>query len=177
MRFDGSGSYRRDPDGTWRYTVGGDPVPGARDLLLGDLYRPESDDDPELGHDVVVVPRQWVGLRPGHPLAWVTEHGELGSREPFRVPSDTWRAHLDDVVGMDAPELHPGHLLGVEEVAAAAGVSAVTVRAYLHRRQMPLAAFRVAGSPVWTRPVIERWLASRAGSARTSGFRRPDGGE
>lgn len=155
--FDGGGTYRRDGTGTWRYTVDGDPVPGAQDLLLGDLFHPDVHEDGERR----VVPRHWVGLRPGHPLAWVTPFGELGTREPYLVPVDEWEGHRDDVVGMLAPELHPTQLVGVEEVAGIAGISEVTVRAYVHRRQMPLPVTRVGGSPIWSRPVIEQWLRRR----------------
>ena len=161
--FDGGGTYRRDETGTWRYTVGGDVVPGARDLRLGETYRPEHDLD---GDGRRIVPRHWVGLRPGHPLAWVRGYGELGTREPYLVPDDEWEAHADDIIGMLAPELHPARLVGVDEVASIAGISEVTVRAYVHRKQMPQPVTRVGGSPVWSRPVIERWLRRRSRARR-----------
>ena len=163
--FDGGGTYRRDEAGVWRYTVGGEPVPGARDLRLGELYDPEAHpDDPTLR----VVPRHWVGLRPGHPLAWAMAYGELGTRTPFLVPADEWSSHVDNVVGMLAPELHPSRLLAIDEVASIAGISEVTVRAYVHRRQMPQPVSRVGGSPVWSRPVIEQWLRGRRRGRRSA---------
>ncbi len=163
--FDGGGTYRRDEAGVWRYTVGGEPVPGARDLRLGELYDPEAHpDDPGLR----VVPRHWVGLRPGHPLAWAAAYGELGTRTPFLVPADEWSSHVENVVGMLAPELHPSRLLAIDEVASIAGISEVTVRAYVHRRQMPQPVARVGGSPVWSRPVIEQWLRGRRRGRRSA---------
>lgn len=158
--FDGSGNYRRDPDGTWRYTADGSPVPGARDLLLSEAYAPEPDG---AGHRV--VPRAWLRLRPGHPLAWVHEYTAVGERGPVLVPEAEWRGRAATVIGMQAPELHPAHLLGVDEVAAVAGIAPVTVRAYLHRRQMPPPVARIAGSPVWSRPVVERWASTRSASS------------
>lgn len=159
--FDGSGTYRRDPDGSWRYTSDGAPVPGASDLRLGEVYAPEEEPS---GHRV--VPRSWLGLRPGHPLAWVHEYTNVGARGPVLVPAEEWRRHETDVIGMQAPELHPSQLLGIDDVAAIAEVAAVTVRAYLHRRQMPVPIARIGGSPVWSRPVVERWASSRSGNRR-----------
>lgn len=156
---DGDGAYWRDAEGVWRYRDGGDEVPGATDLRLRDLFDPPLEERD--GATVRVVPRAWASRNPDHPLAWVFEHAELGTREPIVVLLEEWASHADEVVAMAAPDLHPHNLVGVDGVAALAGVSAATVRAYLTRRQMPAPAGRVGGSPVWPRAVIERWLRTR----------------
>lgn len=166
---DGDGAYWRDADGTWRYRDGGDPVPGATDLCLEDLFDPPV--EMRDGHEVRVVPRPWASRRPDHPLAWVFEHAELGARAAIPVPEPAWAARATTVVAMAAPELHPHNLFGVDAVAALVGVTPATVRAYLARGQMPAPTGRIGGSPVWPRPLIDRWLPTRR---RTAATRPPD---
>lgn len=81
----------RDADGVWRYRDGGDEVPGATDLRLRDLFDPPVEERD--GTPVRVVPRAWASRNPDHPLAWVFEHAELGTREPIVVPLDEWASH------------------------------------------------------------------------------------
>lgn len=163
VRYDGNGNYVRDTDGRWYYERGRDPVPGGHDLLLGDVYPA-----PERGtgrRAVRRVPRRWLRRRSGHPLAWVLELVENQPRvdaggevdDAVEVSTSVWLRHAGDVVGMVAPELHPSALLGVADVAELIGVSPATVRAYLHRRQMPPPVTRVGDTPMWSRPIIERW--------------------
>jgi hypothetical protein len=170
VRYDGNGNYRRDASGRWEYTAGGDPVPGGHDLLLADLYPA-----PAAGtgrRAARLVPRRWLRRRSDHPLAWVVaidddrDDGDDASGPPDAVviSASVWLRHADDVVGMVAPELHPSALLGVVDVAELIDVTPSTVRAYLHRRQMPAPVTRVGDAPVWTRPIIERWLATRRGA-------------
>lgn len=49
----GNGHFRRDADGTWRYALTGNPVPGAKDVLRGGevvaLFAPELLPDRLLG--------------------------------------------------------------------------------------------------------------------------------
>jgi predicted DNA-binding transcriptional regulator AlpA len=79
-----------------------------------------------------------------------------------------WERRADIPVGLWAPELTAGRLLGIADVARLAGVSPATVTAYLARRRMPSPVTRVGNSPVWSRPIIRQWLASRPGQgART----------
>jgi hypothetical protein len=67
---------------------------------------------------------------------------------------------------MWAPELHPERLLDVAGVARMAGITPDTVRTDLSRATIPPPQGHLMGSPWWTRPVIERWLASRPARGR-----------
>jgi predicted DNA-binding transcriptional regulator AlpA len=81
---------------------------------------------------------------------------------------------------MAAPELHPHHLIGIDDVAARLDVTRATVRSYLARGQMPAPVVRIGGSPVWSGPLIDRWVATRrrrgAGSGVAAALRNEDGG-
>jgi hypothetical protein len=156
---DGFGAFWRDPDGTWRATADDEPVRGAADLLLRDLYDP--DERVVDGQPMRIIPRAWASRHPDHPLAWVFDFAELGGREPIPVPAAEWTARENDVAGMAAPELHPFNLLGVDGVAQVLGVTTASVRSYLARGQMPAPVARIGGSPVWSRPQIERWVPTR----------------
>lgn len=161
---DGNGAYRRDPDGVWRYVRDGTPVPGAHDLVLGQLYAPAYADE------VYRVPRQWVRATPNHPLLWVLEHADATNpRAPIAVPAPVWEERAAQVVGMLAPELHPSQLIGMDELAERSGLAPATVRAHLHRGTLPPPVARVGGSPAWTRPVVEDWLATRRRRRRPEG--------
>jgi hypothetical protein len=172
--LDGDGAYARDELGTWFDTLTGAEVPGASDLVLRDLYDPPID---ELdGALVRIVPRTWASRHPEHPLAWIFAYADLGGREPVAVPAAAWEERADEPVAMAAPELHPHHLIGVDGVAAHLGVTPATVRSYLARAQMPAPVTRIGGSPVWPRPLIERWIATRrvSGRAAPAGERQLD---
>jgi len=161
---DGGGAYWRDRDGVWRYADSRDAVPGARDLRLRDLFDPPlhmitGDDGEE--RPTRLVPRAWARRAPGHPLTWVYDFATLGGRDDIAVPAAAWDERAGTVVAMTAPELHPHNLQGVEAVAELLAVTASTVRAYLARGQMPEPVVRVGRTPVWSRPVIERWLPAR----------------
>jgi hypothetical protein len=165
--------YRRDPERGWIRTPTGEPVPGAVDLTLGELF------DPPLGEldgaPVRLVPRAWASRHPDHPLAWIFAHAEVGDRGPVAVPAPQWDERAATVVALGAPELHPFNLVGIDGVAALAGVSAGTVRSYLARQQLPAPLLRLGGSPVWSRLAIERWAAGRRGSAQAEAV-PPTGG-
>ncbi len=161
---DGGVAYWRDAGGVWRYRDSDDPVPGARDVRLEELFDPPEDVVPDAegrARPVRLVPRAWARRAPGHPLTWVYDHATLGGREPIAVPAAAWDARATEVVAMAAPELHPHNLQGIDAVAELLGVTPSTVRAYLARGQMPEPLVRVGGSPLWSRPVIERWLPTR----------------
>jgi predicted DNA-binding transcriptional regulator AlpA len=160
--FDGNGNYVRGDDAVWRYTASRLPVHQAADVHLDDVYPAEP--VTRGGRSYRRVPHRWVGRRGDHPLAWVSsETGVIDSAETaeYFVPASIWNRHARRVLGVLAPELHPLALLGLDDVAAAAGVQPATIRAYLHRRQMPEPVSRAGGSPVWTRPTIEGWLETR----------------
>jgi hypothetical protein len=160
--------YRRDRRGTWRYSATGAAVPGARDLTLRSLHR----FDVARGH--VHVPVELV--RTGAELAWcmawkhtlTTRLGGGHVEVVLRVPVDEWERRADIPFGLWAPELTPARLLGVADVARIARVTPATITAYLARRRMPPPVARIGNSPVWSRPVIRHWLASRPGQGARS---------
>jgi predicted DNA-binding transcriptional regulator AlpA len=175
--------YYRDRRGTWRYAITGDAVPGARDLTLRSLYRfPRRT-------GTVFVPL--LAARTEVELGWCLDFASAGLATTragpgrgfavaLRVPAGEWDRHADVPFGMCAPELDPRRLLDSDAVAALAGVTRATVAAYLARQLMPPPVSRVGNSPVWTRPVIRAWLATRPGRGgrrRTgvpaTGVRRP----
>jgi predicted DNA-binding transcriptional regulator AlpA len=155
--------YVRDRRGTWRYAVTGRAVPGARDLTLRALCRFA------VHRGQVLVPVDLV--RTEAELAWCMawkhtlttslQDGHL--RSVLRVPAGEWERRADVPFGLWAPELTPTRLLAVGDVARLVGVSAATITAYLSRGRMPAPVARLGTSPVWSRPVISQWLASRPG--------------
>ena len=155
--------YVRDRRGTWRYSATGQAVPGARDLTLRSLHRFPA----RRGHVLVPVEQ----LRSEPELAWcmawkqtltTSLHGGCVLRV-LHVPGDEWERRADIPFGLWAPELTPTRLLGVADVARIAGVTPATITAYLARRRMPPPVTRIGHSPVWSRPVIHQWLATRPG--------------
>jgi len=172
---DGGAAYWRDGAGQWRYSGGGDPVPGAQDLRLRDLFDPPAGvvhDEAGEARSVRLVPRAWARRTPGHPLTWVYDYAVLGGRDDIAVPAEVWEERAGQVVAMAAPELHPHNLHGVDAVADLLGVTPSAVRSYLARGQIPEPLMRVGGSPLWSRPIIERWLPTRrrhAAAHRSSG--------
>lgn len=65
-------------------------------------------------------------------------------------------------------------LVGSEEAARIAGISARAIRQHHHRGTMP-ATIPVAGSDVlvWRRDTIEQWAATRPGPGRPTGVTMP----
>jgi predicted DNA-binding transcriptional regulator AlpA len=153
--------YIRDRRGTWRYTANGRAVPGARDLTLRSLYHFH------IQRACVLIPAQLV--RTEAELAWCMAWKEAltltGSTGVLRVPVDEWERRADIPFGLWAPELAPTRLLAIGDVARLAGVTSATITAYLSRRRMP-PPMRLGHTPVWSRPVIAQWLASRPGQGR-----------
>jgi predicted DNA-binding transcriptional regulator AlpA len=155
--------YVRDRRGTWRYAATGRAVPGARDLTLGSLYRFP------VRRDAVHVPADLARSEPElvwtlawkHTLTAVLHEGRLTSI--LRIPVGEWERRADIPCGLWAPELTATQLLGIGAVARLAGVTAATISAYLARGRMPAPVTRIGNSPVWSRPLIQQWLASRPG--------------
>ena len=155
--------YVRDRRGTWRYRATGGAVPGARDLTLRWLYRfPVS-------RSSVLVPVDQA--RKEEELAWCLSWKQTlttalldGRIETVvRVPVGEWERRADIPIGLWAPELTATRLLGIGDVARLAGVSPTTITAYLARGRMPAPVSRIGNSPLWSRPIIQQWLASRPG--------------
>lgn len=69
----------------------------------------------------------------------------------------------DSVVSLIAPELLGDELIGLAELAAAAGVAASTLRAYMARGEaaVPAPQATVAGRSVWSRAVAAEWAERR----------------
>jgi predicted DNA-binding transcriptional regulator AlpA len=158
--IDGDGAYVRDDQAVWRDARDGTAIPDACDYTLADLFDPPAatvDSRP-----VRIVPRAWASRHPEHPLAWVFDHAaDIGRRADILVPAAAWDERAPQPVAMDAPELHPHNLVGVDGVADLLGVTPGTVRSYVARGQLPKPIARPGGSPVWPRALIERWLATR----------------
>ncbi|MFE1190081.1 helix-turn-helix transcriptional regulator [[Kitasatospora] papulosa] len=108
--------------------------------------------------------------------------GELGIEEPTPAPrwSDDltlWavrRAEAGDrplsacVITLHAPELDASRLLGVPAVAATAGISPSTLRAYISRGDcdVPPPQAVVGRRSLWARPVAEEWAEQRNAAAQ-----------
>jgi hypothetical protein len=148
--------YRRDRLGRWRYIDGG-YVPGAADVTLGDLYRVER----RRGRALVPVRL----ARGDAALAWCRSWPleTSGAIVCHGVDSSTWERAAASVVTLSAPELCAERLLDTASVAAIIGVRTRTVASYLARGSLPDPVARVGNSPVWTLPVLLRWMARRAG--------------
>ena len=155
--------YERDRRGTWRYSATGRAVPGARDLTLRSLHRFPA----RLGH--ILVPVEQV--RSEAELAWcmnwqytLTTALSCGRVVTvLRIPVGEWERRADIPIGLWAPELISSRLLGVNDVARIAAVTPATITAYLARKRMPPPVTRIGNSPVWTRAIVQQWLASRPG--------------
>lgn len=167
-----NGTYRRDADGVWRYHWG-DPVPGAVDLTLADLLAIQNGTDIEGAR----VPLRAVSQAE---LAWLTGRSDDLDRVFVRRrgshPPDTG----DLVVGMWAPELHVLTMLTVTEIAELADVSKATIDSYRYRGYLPEPQATRGRTPLWARPIVQRWLRTRPGCGWRSdiyGTERPRSGD
>ncbi len=144
------GVYRRTPQGQWVYPWG-DPVPGARDVTVGDVLRlglieaegeeAMTDLGSNLDHDAMV------------------DHATDGLAEAANLAEAT-----DRVVGLDAPELHVRAMLTISDIAEMVGVAPDTIAAYRYRGYLPEPQAVIGRTPVWSRPVIRYWLQTRPGN-------------
>jgi hypothetical protein len=150
-----NGTYKRGTDGVWRYPWG-DPVPGAVDLTLADLLAIQQGCD----LDGARIPLRAVSQSE---LAWLTGRSEDLDRVFVRrrgsSPPDTG----DLVVGMWAPELHVLTMLTVNDIAELAGVSKATIDSYRYRGYLPEPQATRGRTPLWARPIVQRWLDTRPG--------------
>lgn len=102
----------------------------------------------------------WGEVVPGARDLTVGDLRCLGSRAAEAHPN----APVDHVVGMDAPELQVDVVLTIGDVAALVGVSPATITAYRRRGGFPEPQAVLGRTPVWSRPVVEHWMASRPGN-------------
>jgi|GEM_PF-1994192 len=151
-----NGTYVR-VESVWRYAWG-EEVPGATDLTLGDLmlicvdsrcdcveavraFRPVTEAEQRwLAGDLSAADEVLVRRRPGYP----PHAGDL-------------------IIGLLAPELHPMAMLTVGEIAEAADVSKATIDSYRYRGYLPEPQAARGRTPLWARPVVRHWLATRPG--------------
>lgn len=139
-------TYRRDPEGVWRYPWG-DAVPGAHDVLLGDvvaLHLPPPRAAAPSPEDVLEIAQRYGSDRP-----LLLTRGD-GTR--------------DVVLGMRAPELDAPALWTAADVADAAGVSKATIDSYRYRGLLPEPQLVLSRTPLWARPIVQHWLADRPGA-------------
>lgn len=164
---DGLGHYWRGRDGIWRYTLSGEPVPGARPRTRFDREHPL----PRVTVDAVryaVVP-DWM-LEGSAELAELCgregvlveeAHGTLLRR--FLVPVALLPTDPDPQGGMWAPELEPEELLGTRDLAEYLGYSPASIYPMLAKGLLPgpVLRRRVRGQDwgYWTRPVLDQWRA------------------
>lgn len=173
--------YFRDRGGRWRYVDGGDLVPGAHDRTLARSWRfPRT-------QDAVLVPEALAGRglqdAPVPELGWCARVARCRSDAPvpaavhhprqrrpvvsvWEVPLREWERRARVPLGLEAPELAVDALLDVAGVAALVGISAGTVRSYLHRGYLPAPVRTLGGSPVWSRAVVVRAMVRRPGQGR-----------
>ena len=148
-----NGTYRRLPDGAWCYFWGA-AVPGARDLTLGEVLVT----DP--GAHVGEIAASFRTLRAAE-RAWLAGE-QTGTAGVAVRRRGTLPPHAGDLIlGLLAPELHVQALMTVADVARVAGVSKATVDSYRYRDELPPPQATSGRTPLWSRPVVRHWLASR----------------
>ena len=101
----------------------------------------------------------WGDVVPGASDLTVGDLRCLGS-VPDGVDDD---APVDRVVGMAAPELQAGAMLTTVDIARFAGVSPATIATYRRRGELPEPQAVLGRTPLWSRPVVHHWLATRPG--------------
>lgn len=171
----GNGHYWRDRAGVWRYTISGEPVPGARPRQLFDAEHDYPRID-EGGVRYVAVPRWRLDARP-ELVGLCAQEGVLveedATAQRLLVPEWMWPDAPDPAGGMWAPELSPDQLMDARAAARLLEYAGVDVIwELLGRGVLPAPVVRLAkgkgrpkGMPrtapttFWTRPVLEQWKA------------------
>jgi hypothetical protein len=142
-----SESYVRRPVQVATTITAADLLDSSCKSTLGELYKLLRLDPATVGNPVPA--EQWK-----HDLAlWAARR----RKDPDTRPLDRC------VVTLNAPELDPDQLLGVEEAAQEAGIAASTLRAYLARGEADIPPPQdVDGARKrWSRPVIQDWNEQR----------------
>ncbi|WP_433206875.1 hypothetical protein ACQP1G_20845 [Nocardia sp. CA-107356] len=163
------GAYRRER-GSWRYAITnlkGRPVPGARDVTLGDLT---GDVFTVNGRtDVVAVPlvptlahRAWFEWANRYAIKH-THMDQHGHRTDCRlIDTEVWQQAAAMVVDIIAPELSPAALLTTEQAAAHAETTSDALMQTT--RRSPDQIRPVAGSPrgyLWSAPLIAAYAVGK----------------
>ncbi len=159
-----NGTYTRRVDG-WYYPWG-EQVPGATDLTLADLMSIDGDVECAEGlhafRPLTAAERRWLS-------------GDAAAIDQVMVRHRNGRRPNagDLIIGMQAPELHALTMMTVSDIAHAAGVSKATIDSYRYRGYLLEPQVVRGRTPLWARPVIARWLATRPGSGwRTDIYQR-----
>jgi hypothetical protein len=162
--------YVRSGDGRWRYQVGNDLVPGARDICLERLWKFPTRDG------LVFIPL--ATAEAASELAWCRDWAQgrtivdrrrgVPAHEAWMIPVEEWSYRSRIPLGLDAPELAPSRLIGVAAVARLAGVEEASVRAWASRGVLPAPVLPAPPGPAWSLPVVLRVLANRPGQGRRS---------
>jgi hypothetical protein len=157
-------TYVRDEGGVWRYPWG-TPVPGATDLSVADLLQldPFAPLDADGFRQLTAEERAWLTGR-------CADVDHVLVRRRGQQPPDAG----DVILGMAAPELHPLALMTVSDVARAAGVSKATIDSYRHRGSLPAPQVVRGRTPLWARPIVSHWLATRPGPGWRSDLYRSE---
>jgi hypothetical protein len=169
MLFDGNGHYWRDSAGVWRYTVNGQPVPGARNRSGFDVEHPYPRVQVD-GLPYVAVPAHRLDTHPelvplaASPGALVEYSG--GTPSTFLVPLAAWPAERGGGSRIWAPELEPDQLLTMRQLAELVGCGAAA-RQLLREGHLPAPVVilnviaRAVPRYFWTRPVLAHWLEAK----------------
>ncbi|WP_367404990.1 helix-turn-helix transcriptional regulator [Kocuria marina] len=159
--WDGDSWHRSTPridPVTWQSVH--EPVPSARSVTARELMLsyPEHDQPAEpMRVEEIAADYRKNGLpKKLPPMDYWVRHDLPVWLNARPNPADADRA----VVTLTAPELDPASMLTTKDVAARAGVTESTVRAYRARGQMPDP--QIEQPTLWSVPVIERWLARRS---------------
>ncbi len=140
-------TYHRGDDGVWRYSWG-DAVPGAEDLTIAGALATRFERD---GQRQALTSEE---------LAWATSLCGVDAPRMVNLPGGGRQL----IVGMTAPELNVVLLLTVADIAELAKVSKATIDSYRYRGYLPEPQVTKGRTPMWTRPVVRRWLGSRPGA-------------
>ncbi|MHA6757303.1 hypothetical protein [Streptacidiphilus sp. PAMC 29251] len=157
--WDGQQWYR--PKQVWDPASGdyaARPVKGAVTVSAADLL--DDSADPR-GGSITAITDFDIDTRPpdrwtDHLALWADKRQQRGEQLPLEKC----------VVRLSAPELGADQLLGLAELAEAAGIAAPTLRSYISRNQgdVPAPQAVISGRSAWARTVAADWAELRARS-------------
>jgi hypothetical protein len=138
--------YIRDLNGVWRYSWSA-RVPRAVDLTPARLVQARH-------HDNVVAVPVWALRGPLEPLS---DHAALLGEWGY-IDLALWAACRSRPLGVIAPELAPEMMLDLQSLSALLGYLPGTVRNMHSRGSLPPPQRVLGRTPLWARPVVERWI-------------------
>ena len=144
-----NGTYVRDMRG-WHYPWG-DPVPGATDLTLADM---------DSASNRALFAEQVCRFRPltAAEQRWLAD-GTSAFDDVFVRPRGPAAPDVNDlIVGMMAPELVPGRMMTLGDIADMAGASKAAIDSHRFRGCLPGHQASRGRTPLWSGPIVERWL-------------------